>query len=83
MVLPMGSGTADTTVADLARFDLLKLDDDLAHGPGEVIVDPRHTRPILPFEAVHTDGEARYGSQVITLQDDSKNDLERQCLCRR
>ena len=67
MVMPVGSGTADTTVANLARFGwMLKLEDDPAHGPGEISVVSGHAKPWLPFEAVYTDGEAYYSSSVIT-----------------
>ena len=58
MVLPVASGTADTTGANLARLGWLKLDDDLAHGPSDADVAARHAEHLLPFEAVYTDGEA-------------------------
>lgn len=80
MVQPTGAGTADIAAADLARFGWLKLDDDLAHGPGELSADPRHAKAFLPFEALYTDGEAYYGSEVISH---SNNDPKRQRPCRR
>ena len=87
MVMPVGSGTADTTVANLARFGWLKLDDDPAHGPGEISVVSGHAEPLLPFEAVCTDGEAYCSSSLINPrvrpEYNSKNNSERQCLCRR
>ena len=64
MVLPVGSGTADTAVAeDNLQLQLtetgigwLKLDDDL--GASYESVDARRDAHFLPFEAVSTDGQA-------------------------
>lgn len=57
MVLPSSSRTADTPVENLARFGWLKLDDDPAHGPRDVDINNRRAETLLPFKAVHTDGE--------------------------
>lgn len=58
MVVPVGSGTADTAIAEdnLARIGWLKLDDD--PGAGSESPNARREAHFLPFEAISTDGQA-------------------------